>query len=173
MAYATGDDLAARKDVNTIRDLATDDEAPVDLSNINTNANIVAALADASGEVDSALLVGGVYTTDDLASLTANSLAKLKRITCEIAMAFLFARRPKYDEDGYDKALERADKWLERLRKGERVFEVTDEDPAAGTLPTIDGPTVVTYDRLRLMVDRTKNFYPHRGQRLPEGRGGN
>lgn len=171
MAYATGDDLAARKDINTICDLASDDNAPVDIGNVNTNANILAALADASGEVDSALLVGGIYTPADLASLTANSAAKLKRITCEIAMAFLFARRPKYDEDGYDKALERAEKWLERLRKGERVFEVTDEDPADGTLPSIDGPTVATYDRLRLMVDRTKNFYPNRGQRLPEGRG--
>ncbi len=51
------------------------------------------------------------------------------------------------------------------------MFEVTDVDPADGTLPTVDGPTVSTYDRLRLIPDRTHNFYPNRGQRLPEGRG--
>lgn len=168
MSYATPSDLLTRKDARTIKALASDTGA--DIADPDTDPNLLQALEDASGEVDSAVLVAKIYSTAELATLTGNSLALLKRITCEVAMAFLFARRPKYDEDGYDKALERCNKWLDRLRKGERVFDLEPQQDAG--LPSVDGPSAVDYSRMNLLVDRTKGYYPARGNRLPSGRGG-
>jgi phage gp36-like protein len=166
-SYAIPTDLAARKDTRTIADLASDSGTPV--PDITVDPNVLAALSDASGEIDSALLVGGEYQPADLTSLSDNSLAKLKRITCELAMAFLYARRPKYDEEGYELALDRAEEWLDKLRKGERVFNVA-ADIDAGVIE-VDGPTVTTYRQINLLRDRVRNTFPSRGSGLPVGRG--
>lgn len=169
MAYASSSDLAARFDERTIKDLASDTGAPV--TDISTSGRVTAALDDASGRVDSAMLVGGMYSTDQLAALTGNSLAMLKRITCELAMVYLVEARPgRYASDQLEKQKETCEDFLDRLRKGERLFNVQAAIDAGK--PTIDGPTTVDYTRLQLIPDRTNNFYPARATRLPTGRGG-
>jgi len=91
MAYATPTDLSARFDEAIIKDLASDTGDPVD--NITTDTKVLAALDDASGRIESACTVSRLYSPDDLAGLTGNTLALLKRITCELAMAYLMGRR--------------------------------------------------------------------------------
>lgn len=167
MSYATPADLVARKDQRTLADLASDTGTPS--TDVLTDPVIQAALDDASGKVESALMNGQLYSLDDIAGFTGNSLALLKRITCEVAMAYLLARRPGYDEDGYKKALDAADEWLNQIRKGERVFGDATSQLAA-SVPSIDGPTALKYEYLNLIPDRTRNTYPNRGQRLPLGR---
>lgn len=172
MSYADPSDLAKRFDRNDIADLASDTGVPV--PDIDTDPNVLAALEDASGDIDSALLVSNLYTPLQLTKVTGNSLAKLKRITCELAMAYLMGRRPeKIDGDFFKAVTERNDKVLERLQAGKNLFNLTDDTSheEAG-LASIDGPTVVDYERLNMIPDRTRNFYPHRGTRLPIGRGG-
>ena len=167
MAYASSTDLVARFDENTIRDLASDSGHQVtDL----TCPVVTAALDDASGQIDSALFNGKAYDADDLAALTGNSLALLKRICCELAMCFLMGRRPeKYGEDSIREMYERADGFLERIRQGERIFDSTAHLGASVT--DVDGPTTVKYTDMNLIPDRTRHFYPHRGTRLPLSRG--
>ena len=171
MAYATSSDLTARFDRRIIADLATDEGVEVSESSLSSNTAVDAALDDASGRIDAALTVARIYTTDDLDALTGNSLALLKRITCELAMTFLIGRR---QEKLLDQSLaaveEKAEAYLDRLRKGERLFGAVDAAKGAG-LPTVDGPTAVKYDTLNLLPDRTRNFYPHRAGRLPIGKG--
>ena len=160
MSYAAPADLLARFDPRDVGDLCGDDGVQVSRIDLLTDPNLQACLDDASGAIDAALLAGGRYSTSDLAALTGNSLALLRRICCELALSYLWARRPLYRAEDRKAATELAEKALERLRKGENVFNVTENITAS--MPTIDGPTSVTYDDLNMIRDRTKNYYPAR-----------
>lgn len=166
-SYATPSDLADRFDARTLRDLASDTGEAV--ADITSDPHALVALADASGRVDAAVLVGGLYTTDQLGDLTGNSLALLKRLVCDLAMCYMMSRRPeRYGSEALAAMHKAADEYLELLRKGERLFDV-DVAIAAGR-PTVDGPVVTDYETMNLIPDRTSNFYPSRGSRLPIGR---
>ncbi len=167
MAHASPADLTARFDENTIKDLASDTGEPV--ADITNDQKVLAALADASGRIDGALTVSRMYTAADLAGLTGNSLALLKRIVCSLAMAYLIERRPeKYGGEGVSTAKREAEEYIDRIRKGERLFDVEVAKDAG--LPEVDGPTAADYRDLNLIPDRTRNFYPVRAGRLPLGR---
>lgn len=167
-AYADSDDLGNHFDATVLADLASDTGTPV--ADLSTDTRIAAALDAASGRVESALMVGGQYTAADLSALTGNSQALLKELVCTLAMQILLRRRPgsRHDEL-YKPAIEETNEFLDRLRKGERVFGGSAEHVEAGQ-PSIDGPSTTTYERLNLIPDRTKHYYPNRGGRLPIGR---
>lgn len=160
MAYATVAQLLNRKDHRTIGDLVSDDGSQVSEAALASNAKVTAALDDASGMIDAALLAGSRYTTAQLAALTGNSQAYLIRITCEIAVALLYDRRPLYDVDGFKKAMELSEAHLERLRKGEHVFDVIEVQESG--VPSTVAPSVVEVNNLHLLRDRTLNYYPAR-----------
>ena len=165
-AFADSDDMVARFDERTLKDLCSDTGVPE--TTLSTNAKMTAALDDATGQILSAVRVAGTYNVSDLTGLTGESLAYLKRITCEIAMANLILRRvEKYGKQSAEVRKSQKE-LLDMLKGGARVFEV-DNNIAAGK-PTIDGPTADDYQRLNMLPDRTKNFYPNRQQRLPIGR---
>jgi phage gp36-like protein len=160
--------MATRFDVRTLADLASDSGEPI--ADVTDDPNILAALEDASGRMDAAALRGKLYTPTQLGALTGNSLALRKRICCEIALAYLMARRPeKYGAESLKGMMESSEAYLEMLRKGDRLFEV-DALIEAG-LPEIDGPTTAQYNDMNLLPERTRNFYPSRASRVPIGRG--
>lgn len=169
MAYASADDLVYRFDERVIKDLLSDHGIPVE--SLDGNPVLETALEDASGRIDGAIQVAKQYTAVDLAGLTGNSLALLKRIVCEIAMSFLIGRRPEMFGGERWLALQKSsEEYLDRLRKGERLFPAVADNLDAG-LPEVDGPTASEYNTLNLLPDRTRRFYPLRGTRLPIGRG--
>lgn len=169
MAYAAAADLFARHDVRSVNDLANDDGARQSRLDLATNVNVAAALDDASGEIDAAILAGKRYTSDDLTGLSGNALAWLKRITCDLAMSFLYDRRPAHNVDQYERYHQLAESHLEKLRTGENVFNLAAQQNAS--LPTINGPTSVDYARLNLIPDRVPRYFPSRSSRLPTDRG--
>ena len=161
MAYASAEDLVKRYDARTLGDLCSDTGVRVSEVSLATNAKILAALDDASGEIDAALMQAKRYSTADLASLTGNSLAYLKRLTCTFAFAGLWNRRPYVDDMERDEALKQARQALDRLRRGENVFDL--EDQKAEGLPDVKEPSVSSIDRLNLTVDRARRgYYPRR-----------
>lgn len=167
MPYATPTDLATFFDVNVISDLARDDgtQSP----DYTTDDNVLAALSSASGQINAAVMVGQIYTPVDLAALAGDDLQFLKEICCQLAMAKLIRRRPeKYGSEAYQKYVEDAEAYLDRLRKGDRLFNSQPQIDAG--LPVVDGPTIATVDRLNLITARTRNFYIDPGRRLPLGR---
>ncbi len=171
MAYATPTDLAQYYDGRVIADLASDSDAPV--ADITADPKVLAILSAASGRVDSALTVANHYRPENLATMIADAgdaAALLKWLVATIAIAMLLSRRPgsRYEER-YRATVKDAEDFLDRLRKGERVFGEATAQRDAG-LPSVDGPTTVDYDRLNLLPDRTRHFYPSRGSRLPLGR---
>jgi phage gp36-like protein len=164
MPYATATQLIERYDPRDIAEMASDTGIAID--DVGTDPNVLAALDDASGEVETALLQGGRYTVSDLTGLTGNSKSHLIRMTCDVAIALLFARRPLYAFERYEKARDLAEKHLDRLRKGDAVFNLS--DMATASLPIVDGPTTVEYQNLNLVRDRVRNHYPRRY--LPDNR---
>ena len=169
MAYATAQNLLDRYDKSIINDLVSDEGTRLSYSDLLVDTKLLAALDDASGEVDAALLVGGRYSATDLSGLTGNALATLVRITCEIAIGFLYNRRPMFRVEDADRWAERTRAHIDRLRTGENVFNIAANITAGN--PTLDGPTSIDYRRLNLIPERTKNYYPHRSGVLPTDRG--
>jgi phage gp36-like protein len=170
-SYAAASDLLARFDNTVVAELCADDHQEVPSEDLATNTNLLAALADASGDVESAMLIGERYTTAQLEALTGNSLGKLKRITCTIAMAYLMERRPLVHVSNAERLLKRAEEYLEQLRTGQRIFNVTD-NVVDYQLPTINGPTSVKYEEMNLVTERMGvRYFPEQLTRLPTTRG--
>ncbi len=160
MAYADASDLLDRKSYVTVGQLASDSGTAISAGGLLNNDVVDAALDSASGAIDAALMQGGRYTSAELTALTGNSLAYLKQICCEIAMAFLYSRKPTWRQEEYKAALEVQDLYLERLRKGENVFNIQ-ANIDAGT-PSYTQPSVIAVERQGLVRDRTLHYYPKR-----------
>lgn len=165
MAYADPSDLIARFDRRDIADLASDTGIPV--TALATDPKILAALSDASGRINSCVMVSGMYTAADLASLTGDDLAYLKRLTCVLAISYLLGNRIARYGEALEKLVEKSEQDLELIRQGKNLFNL-DAQKEAG-LPSIDGPSIVQYRGLNLLRDRAKGYYPAR--KLPLGRG--
>lgn len=162
-AYATSADIAARYDVRTIGDLLADDGTRIAEAAFSANANLTAALLDASGEVEAALQQLRRYTPAELEALAGNSSGLLKRIVCKVAMGLLWERRQYIDLDKAEEGMDAARKVLEKLRKGEYIFDVT-ANVEAGT-PEAITPTAQSISLLNLTVDRARGrngYYPSR-----------
>ncbi|MEK9810000.1 MAG: phage protein Gp36 family protein, partial [Candidatus Nanopelagicales bacterium] len=93
MAYAAASDMQLRFDERTLAELVSDTDVAIDTADLATDTKLAAALDDASGVIDAALLTGGRYSAASLSGLTGNSLALLKRLCCVLAMTFLRQRR--------------------------------------------------------------------------------
>ena len=167
-AYASISQLVERFDARTLGDLVSDDGTRVVEGLLSSNAKLTAALEDASGQIEAALLMGGRYATSDLTGLTGNSAKYLIRLTCEIAFAMLWERRPYADDQRRAKALEKAEEHLEMLRKGSHIFDVSAVKTAG--VPSVSGPTTVELIALNFLRDKTQHFYPTRAGRLPDSR---
>jgi len=165
-AYADSDDMIARFDERTLKELTSDGNTPT--VSLAASGALTAAMADATGAIDAALFVGNQYQPGDLDDLTGESQSYLKRITCTIAMSYLVARRPEKYGKASKQMSEDVQELLELFRSGVRVFDV-DGNKAAGT-PTIDGPRAVDYERMNMIRDRTRHFYPSRASSLQIGR---
>lgn len=159
MSYATPEDFLTRYDARIFGDVVRDDGSQATPAELLADLNLQAALDDASGDIEAACLVGERYTPDDLAALTGNSLYHLKRICCDIAVAYLLRRRPSDNAEADDARMELAEKHLNKLRTGENVFWRGDDVDQAGA-PDTTGPTTVQLQQLNTIARRTQNYYP-------------
>lgn len=140
--YATAADLFRFKDWNQIADWCSDTGIrPTKPALLDPTSPVGAVVAEmllaASGEVESACLVGKRYTPAELASLTGSTKRLLTAIVCALALYSAASRRnpltaPK-EVPGYQAAKEQ----LDLLRKGEAVFGLAPQMEAAV------GPSVV------------------------------
>jgi len=165
-AYVTPAEFLLRKDARDVGDLVSDDETQVAAGDLLTDPVLLAAIDDASGDIDTALMGGGRYTAADLEGLTGNSLATLRRIASELTMFHLLARRPDRNPERIEAVAKLKDAYLAPLRRGENVFGLALHIDA-GTVD-VHGPTTVQARDLNLVRDRTRNYYPPR--RLPGNR---
>jgi hypothetical protein len=167
VAYATPAQLLSRKAYTTVGDLISDDGASLTSAQVLADTRVTDALTSASGAVEAAVLVAERYTPAQLATLTGNSQGYLIQLTCDIAMAYLYARKPNYSVEDFKNALALQDIHLDRLRKGENIFNLADNIDAG--LPDVTIPTAEQVTHLQLIRDRTLDYYPARVNQLLPG----
>lgn len=160
MPYATPAEFMLFSDARLAGDLVDDNEDQQSPENLLTDDVLEAVLARASGDIESALGVGGMYTPADLAALTGNMRYHLVGICCDIAHVYLLRRRGLIPADELKAATELAEVHLERLRTGQNIFNIPNREDA-GIIDTT-GPSLVDFRDMNLIRDRTRNYYPHR-----------
>ncbi|MDE2104186.1 MAG: DUF1320 family protein [Patescibacteria group bacterium] len=158
MSYANPQDLVSRFDARTLGDLCQDAGNRTTQAGLATDPNLQTTLDDASGDIDAALLQGQRYAPADLDGLQGNSLNKLKRVCCDIAFGYLWERRPWRQEQEPHPAYTRGQSALEKLRKGENVFNIFNALDAG--IPENTGPSSVDLSQLQTLTQRTRNYYP-------------
>jgi len=164
--YVTATAFLARYDYRDVADLVSDDNTTVTATSLLTDANLLVAIGDASGDIDAALLVGNKYETSDLEGLSGNAQSHLYRMCSDLTMYYLMSRRPDFSPDRLEAYEKIRLRHLGRLQAGEDVFNL-DGHLSAGVV-TVDGPTMQNYQDLNLVRDRVQNYYPRR--HLPDNR---
>lgn len=164
-SYATPADITARYDLRTLGDWCGDQGRRVDPVSLKTDTNMLTALADASGDIESACFVSAKYSADDLNALTTQSLSLLKRICSDIACGYLASRRPDLNnpyETRYLQALEK----LEQLRNGQRIFSLLEHaeagliDSEVETPIDVEARNMTTLISRRYFGRRSNEYYP-------------
>lgn len=166
MAYADAEQMILRFDQRTLKDLVSDTGEPE--TDLSTNARMQTALQDASGAIDAACQVGKMYSPDDLADLTGSDRSLLRRICCELSLVYLIENRPEKFKGQYKDLMQRTEGYLDRFRKGVRVFNI-DSNKNAGVVDHT-GLDRFEYAEQNWIPDRMNGYYPARVQRLPLGR---
>jgi hypothetical protein len=128
-----------RYDANLVGELVRDDgsratvaEMVGDPPTTDPDSKLVAALADASGLVEAALLTGGKYTREDLATLDGNGVGFLRRLVADLAIGHLLDRRGPNAQNWPN--YERATQVLERIRTGSAVLPLSEAVEAGQVL---------------------------------------
>jgi hypothetical protein len=126
IAYCAGNDLKPFIDKRWLAQLISDAGAPVGGDPFADSVVLPSLILAAGGEVESACLVGGKYTPDDLNNLLANSKQLLIRIIAGLVVKQGRERRMYVeDEKRQNLPIARfAQTQLDLIRKGERIFSV-------------------------------------------------
>lgn len=166
--FATAEEMEDRFDSRTIKDLLLDTGEAA--TNSGATERMVTALMDATGAIITACNVGKMYAEDDLETVKTTRGPDgylLRRICCELALVYLIEARPEKFKGQYSELTRRTEGYLDRFRKGERVFSITANKDAG----------VVSHEGLdryqyplhgNWIPDRMRGFYPPRA--LPSGR---
>jgi phage gp36-like protein len=173
--YASAADMSDRFDARTLGQLCSDSNVPIGLVNgqvvATTLATIAAsspmqsALMTASGQIESACLVGGRYSAEDLLALESTASGMLLRqLTCDLAMMLLIRRRPNYKvpvPESYTQSQE----FMQLLAAGERIFGL--QDPvSAGTLVD-DRMSPIDFRERGEISARASPLFGRRNQYIP------
>ncbi|MFZ9077503.1 MAG: hypothetical protein ACO23H_03145 [Alphaproteobacteria bacterium] len=169
MAYATGEDLAARYDIDWLGDLATDNREHLARDAVLTHPVVLVALEGASGQVQSALIQGGQYSVADLSSLSGVNKAYLADLVCGLAIARLYERRAEAIPANAEAQQAKWGALIEKLEKGVNIFDLPDQVDA--TIVDHSGPTAVQLHNRNDLTVRSKQFPPPI-TRLPQAQGG-
>ena len=161
------EEFLKRVDKTAVAKLASDTTTPVPAADLPTDPNVIAALRDASGVVESATSVGGRYSKADIAAIlakpTSNACGLLYRIVTDIAWAGLFERRPNKDMPT-PPSMERSLAWLDMLADGKRIFPFLESEDA-GVMQRVES-TVDDVDQRNGAVYQARAFYGVRSDRV-------
>ena len=124
--YCSGSDLKPFIDKRWLATLLSDSGSPIGGDPFADTTILPQLILAAGGAVESACLVGGKYTPDDLNNLEANSKQLLNRILAGIVVQMVRERRQYVEgEKKQQQPIARfAETHLSLIRKGERIFSV-------------------------------------------------
>ncbi len=162
-------EFLARMDYQSVAELASDSGTP---ENPATAPRVLAALRDASGDVEAAALLGGRYTADDLGVILGtdcNARGKLYRIVSDIAWVYLWEGRSNKDlptPPSYQRSL----LWLKELAQGTAIFGLQETMDAG--LMTHDVETAVDVENRNGATLIACRLFGIRGNREGRTQGG-
>ena len=163
----SADDMTARYDYRMLARLCFDDDVKHEKTDLANSEILDAALLDAEGELRAALSVAGMYDLTRFSKFTPESVALAKRIMCEIALAFLYGRRGGEARETIEKIRASSEEYLDRLRKGERLFSlVKDDSKEKAGQPELVEPTRVQLQYQNGIAHRARVYFGGVGGRL-------
>lgn len=166
--YCTPAQLIERCDVRTLGDWLSDETPPRRFTSAEVLASTALAniLLEASGELESGVLMGERYTVEDLQALQAYDSASqqlLIGIVAGLAFGKVWYRRPRTDDQKFPTMAQWAQGLLEQLSKGARIFGFV-EVAEAGRMEhgRITAAEITDRDLLVVQADR---YFGRRGDR--------
>lgn len=165
--YVTAAQFLQRFDVRVVEDLVTDGKHRPTITELLDSSNLFgaklyAALQDASGDIEAACLVGGRYVPADLAALTGNQAALLKRLVSTLAMDYLAQRRcdPTHQ---VSVQVQQTKNFLDALAGGDRIFGLQEVIDASHAEIEVDLDTDVEARNMTTYI--AERFFGRRGNR--------
>lgn len=162
-SYCTAAECVQRLDNRSLGDWLADDGTRLTSAQVLASTVLAALLQGASGEFESAIMVGERYTVEDIEALIAadtNAAEFVKDIIANLVLLRAWGRRPRTASEPIPPMAQWADKQLELLRTGTRIFgfaETTD----AGKIEHSE----MTADEIRrrpLLSNKLRRFFGRR-----------
>lgn len=178
LSYCSPQDVFARADVRLVADLLSDVGARVggtqpDPNVVAQNTTLLTLIADATGDIEAACTVSSRYDPLDIQALlqasppTAGS-NYVRSLCARLVVAKLFDRRPDTKRPKPRQA-EDAEKTLQMLREGERVFPFL-ETQRAGVVDHGTESARTVYARRMVTNTHAARFFGRRSDvREPTG----
>ena len=123
--YLTAAQFLSRYDKRTSLEWASDDDDPLTEAEFIASTMINDLLLEASGEVESACLMGERYSVVDLQALTGATGQLLKGIVGGLFLGKLWGRRPRTPAEAFPTATQQSQGYMEQLYMGRRIFGLT------------------------------------------------
>lgn len=136
MPFATNAQFLVRYDNRRISEYLSDSGVPIDPGALSSNATLTALLNDASAEILMSARTGKRYTQAELEALATNSdpmkHGQIVSLCCALAWGRLVTRRayPEQEMAMLAAPYREAVQTLERLRRGELIFDIDGVDNA-------------------------------------------
>lgn len=156
--YATPNDMLARYDSRLIGDLVSD--SGVQDPNPANNSNLQALLEDASGQIDAAVYVGDRYTPAQMATLSDQAAAFVRRLCCDLTLIYLKRRRGRYDPEKDGALQKEVDQRMKGLRDGDNLLLLQDQTEAPASVIDLVRPRLIGVRRSTDIRTSTQNYYP-------------
>lgn len=168
-SYCTAAEFVVRVDVRVVGMWLSDTGTQLTESEVLASTVLATLLKEASGELESACLVGERYVPDDLAALltAANVSAEfLKGIVAGITFGKVWGHRPRTAAEPYPPMAQWAEGKLEALSMGKRIFgfqeaaEAGRMDISQESVADIEARNGVVFQAARFFGRRANREYP-------------
>lgn len=165
--YCSAEEFLVFTDFRTIVDLCSDDDGrPLQSDFIDpttrTGEIALAVLQVASGELESAVLLGGRYTVEDLQALTGNQQQFIKKLVADLALWEFYSRRPDITSQMPPKC-EQAKAIVNAIAQGEMIFGIQENIDAGHIQLTVETPADV--ENRNLITFQAERFFGRRANR--------
>jgi phage gp36-like protein len=161
MPYAAYEDIEAALDQRIIAELCGDAGVAMPGPNPMTQH----ALERATGIIRSYVRVGGIYSEEELAALSAAGDPLLKTMCVDLATEFLFQRRGTRLTPAIEQRIKQSYAMLEGLRDGKMLFGDVASNAQAGLpgVKAVPTSTITWYNS----ASNSGFFPPRRGGTMP------
>lgn len=165
--YCSAAELLIFVDYRTLVDLCSDDNGrplATDFTDeTSTTGQIaLAILQGASGELESAVLLGGRYSVEDLQALTGNQAQFIKKLVADLALWEFYNRRPDLLSQMPPKC-EQAKAIINAIAEGSMIFGLQENIDAGHLTLTVETPQDVV--NRNLVTFQAERYFGRRANR--------